>query len=75
MLALARHRGLPALAVVRDPAAAPSLLELGASAVVTDGDDLAERLRAAAGAPILRALDAVAGTAAGRLFEAVAEGG
>ncbi len=75
VLALARHRGLPALAVVRDPAAAPSLLELGASAVVTDGDDLAERLRAAAGAPILRALDAVAGTAAGRLFEAVAEGG
>ena len=75
VLALARHRGLRAVAVVRDPAAAPGLLTLGASAVVTDGDDLAERLKSAAGAPILRALDAVAGTAAGRLFEAVAEGG
>lgn len=75
VLALARRRGLRAIAVVRDARAADELVALGATAVVEDGDALPRRLREAAGAPILRALDAVAGSASGRLFEAVADGG
>jgi trans-2-enoyl-CoA reductase len=75
LLGLARRRGLRAVAVVRDLKAEPELRALGALAVVADGENLGERLRAAAGAPIVRALDAVAGAASGRLFDAVAEGG
>ena len=75
LLGLARRRGLRALAVVRDRKAEAELLALGATAVVVDGEGLGDRLRAAAGAPIVRALDAVAGAASGRLFEAVADGG
>jgi trans-2-enoyl-CoA reductase len=75
VLALARRRGIRAVAVVRDARVRDELVALGAAAVVEDGDDLAPRLRAAAGAPIVRALDAVAGSASGHLFGAVAEGG
>jgi trans-2-enoyl-CoA reductase len=75
VLALARRRGLRALAVVRDGRVADELVALGASAVLEDGEDLARRLREAAGAPILRGLDAVAGSASGRLFDALADGG
>lgn len=75
VLAMARARGLTALAVVRDGAAEPGVRARGAHAVLVDGPDLAERLRAAAPGPIVRALDAVAGDASGRLFDAVAEGG
>lgn len=75
VLAVARRRGLRAVAVVRDARAADELRALGAAEVVVDGDDLAPRLREAAGAPILRGLDAVAGAASGRMFDAVAEGG
>jgi NADPH:quinone reductase-like Zn-dependent oxidoreductase len=75
VLSLARRRGLRAVAVVRDLGAAAELQAIGASAVVEDGDDLGTRLKAAAGAPIVRALDAVAGPASGRLFHAVADGG
>ncbi len=75
MLALARRRNIRAVAVVRDARVTDELVALGAAAVVEDGDDLAPRLRAAAGAPIVRALDAVAGSASGRLFDAVSDGG
>lgn len=75
VLSIARRRGLRALAVVRDARAVDELLTLGAAAAVIDGDDLAQRLQAAAGAPIQRGLDAVAGAASGRLFDAIAEGG
>ena len=75
MLVVARARGIRAVAVVRDPRAEAALLALGAAAVVVDGDDLASRIQAAAGAPIVRALDALAGTASGSLFDAVADGG
>lgn len=74
-LAVARRRGLRAVAVVRDARVTDELLALGAAAVVVDGEDLAARLREAAGAPIVRGLDAVAGAASGRLFDALAEGG
>jgi trans-2-enoyl-CoA reductase len=75
VLALARRRGLRALAVVRDGRVADELMAQGAAAVLVDGEDLASRLRDAAGAPILRGLDAVAGGASGRLFDAVSDGG
>jgi len=75
VLAVARLRGVRVVVVVRDLAAAEGLRALGAAAVVADGDDLGSRLRAAAEAPIVRALDAVAGSSSGRMFDAVAEGG
>ncbi len=75
VLALARRRGLRALAVVRNAVVADELIAAGAAAVLEDGPDLSRRLREAAGAPILRGLDAVAGSASGRLFDALAEGG
>lgn len=75
VLAVCRRRGLRAVAVVRDARAEEAVRAAGATAVVVDGEDLSARLRQAAGAPILRALDAVAGEASGRLFDAVAEGG
>lgn len=74
-LALARRRGLRALAVVRDAAVADERIAAGATAVLEDGPDLSRRLREAAGAPILRGLDAVAGSASGRLFDALSDGG
>lgn len=75
VLALAARRGLRAVAVVRDGAAAEGVRAAGAAAVVVDGPELGARLRAAAGAPIRRGLDAVAGAATGAMFDAVAEGG
>lgn len=75
VLALARRRGLHALAVVRNAAVADELIAAGAAAVLEDGPDLSRRLRHAAGGPILRGLDAVAGAASGRLFDALSDGG
>ncbi|MBM4346476.1 MAG: zinc-dependent alcohol dehydrogenase family protein [Deltaproteobacteria bacterium] len=74
-LALCRRRGIDAVAVVRDQRSVDSVLARGARAVVVDGPDLPGRLRAAAGGPLVRALDAVAGEASGQLFRALAEGG
>ncbi|HHN73688.1 MAG TPA: alcohol dehydrogenase [Acidobacteria bacterium] len=71
-LALARHRGVQAVAVVRRDRHASALRALGAEAVLVDGPDLAERLRAIG--PVHRALDAVAGDASGRLLDALEEG-
>lgn len=75
VLALGRRRGLHGIAVVRSARAADELLAVGASAVLVDGDDLASRARAVAGGPIRRALDAVAGDASTRLFDALDTGG
>ena len=75
VLALCRARGIAALAVVRDAAASEALRARGAHAVVVDGPGLRAELRGAAPGPILRALDAVAGDASGRLLEALDEGG
>ncbi len=75
VLALARRRGLEALAVVRNAAVADELIAAGAAAVLVDGPDLSRRLREAAGGPIWRGLDAVAGAASGRLFDALSDGG
>jgi trans-2-enoyl-CoA reductase len=75
VLALCRRRGVRAVAVVREARAVERVEALGAAAVVVDGPDLSARLRAAAGAPITRGLDAVAGVASGQLFEALSDGG
>lgn len=75
VLALARRRGIAVVSIVRDDRARDELLSLGAKAVIVDGPDLTARLLEAASGPVVRALDAVAGDASGRLFDAVAEGG
>jgi NADPH:quinone reductase-like Zn-dependent oxidoreductase len=75
LLAVCRRRQIAALAVVRDLRTAESLRALGAAAVLVDGDGLDERARQAAHSPIVRALDAVAGSASGRLYDCLAEGG
>jgi NADPH:quinone reductase-like Zn-dependent oxidoreductase len=75
VLSLCRARGINAVAVVRDTRAVARVEALGAHAVVVDGPELSQRLRRAAGGPITRALDAVAGDASGSLFEAVSDGG
>ncbi|MEB3237766.1 MAG: zinc-dependent alcohol dehydrogenase family protein [Candidatus Sericytochromatia bacterium] len=75
VLGVARRRGLPLIAVVRDESQAPALLAAGAKAVLTDGEDLAARVAEVAATPVLRALDAVAGMASGRLYDCLEEGG
>jgi len=60
---------------VRDDRADGELRALGATAVLVDGDDLAARVARVAPSPVVRALDAVAGSASGRLYDCVADGG
>jgi trans-2-enoyl-CoA reductase len=75
VLALARRRGLHAIAVSRSLRARDPLLDAGAAAVLEDGPDLTARFAQVAGGPVQRALDAVAGEASGRMLDALAEGG
>ncbi len=75
VLQVARRRGLSVVAVVRDERAIDDVRALGAHAVLVDGDDLAARATRAAPSPIVRALDAVAGAASGRLYDCLSEGG
>jgi NADPH:quinone reductase-like Zn-dependent oxidoreductase len=75
VLAVARRRGVPVIAVVRDDRSSDRLIAQGATAVLVDGEDLPERARKAAPTPIVRALDAVAGSATGRLYACVSDGG
>jgi NADPH:quinone reductase-like Zn-dependent oxidoreductase len=73
---LASARGIPSISVVRRESMAPELLELGADHVLVDGDDLAQRVLAlTGGSGVRRALDAVAGRATGRLFDATSDDG
>ncbi len=73
---LARRRGIHSISVVRSAARGAELTALGADAVVVDEGDLAAKVREVIGtARVVRALDAVAGDAAGRLFGCVGEGG
>src|SRR6266404_3046443 len=76
LIVLARARGIRTVNVVRRDDVAVELRALGADAVLTDGPDLAERARAAAGdAPIRLGIDAVSGGATKRIADCVAEGG
>src|SRR6266568_8119903 len=76
LIVLARARGIHTVNVVRRDDVAAELRALGADIVLTDGPDLAERARAAAGdAPIRLGIDAVSGGATKRIADCVAEGG
>jgi trans-2-enoyl-CoA reductase len=75
VLAVAKKRGLHGVGVVRDASTFDLVRAAGAEHVLVDGPDLAERVRAEAPGPVMLALDAVAGAASGRMFDAVADGG
>jgi trans-2-enoyl-CoA reductase len=73
---LARQRGLRTVSVVRRNDQVAPLQAVGGDVVLVDGPDLAARLAAAVGGQKVRlALDAVAGTATGRLAQCIAHGG
>jgi len=73
---LAAAQGVKSINVVRRDDVADELTALGAEAVVTDGDDLAEKVRAVTdGAPLKLGLDAVGGDATMRLGDCLTEGG
>lgn len=76
LIALARRRGLKTVNLVRRESLARELQDIGADAVVLDGDDVAERVAAATGgAAIKLAIDAIAGPATMRLADCLADDG
>jgi NADPH:quinone reductase-like Zn-dependent oxidoreductase len=76
LIVLAKARGWRTINVVRREDVAAELRKLGGDSVLTDGADLAERARAAAGGkPIRLGIDAVSGEATKRIAESVADGG
>jgi mitochondrial enoyl-[acyl-carrier protein] reductase / trans-2-enoyl-CoA reductase len=76
LIVIAKARQWHTLNVVRRDDVAGELRALGADAVLTDGADLAERARGAAGGqPIRLGIDAVSGEATKRIAECVADGG
>ena len=73
---LARRAGLRTVNVVRREGLEPLLTLAGGDVVLVDGDDLTRRIRQATGGAAVRlSIDAVGGTATGRLLEATASGG
>lgn len=76
VIRLAARRGIRTINIVRRAELVPELEALGADAVLVGDDDLPARAGAVTGgAPIVRALDAVAGEAAGRLHQSLGDGG
>jgi NADPH:quinone reductase-like Zn-dependent oxidoreductase len=76
LISLAKLDGIKTINVVRRAGLEEELKALGADVVLEDGDDLPQRVRAATGgAPVRLAIDAVSGSAAMRLGEAVSNGG
>ncbi|MBT8142417.1 MAG: zinc-dependent alcohol dehydrogenase family protein, partial [Gammaproteobacteria bacterium] len=79
LIALAKRKGLKTVNVVRREALIKPLLAQGADVVlvdgVVDGKDLAERVKqATGGADIKLGIDAVAGSATGRMGDALCNG-
>jgi mitochondrial enoyl-[acyl-carrier protein] reductase / trans-2-enoyl-CoA reductase len=75
LVQLARHRGHRTVNVVRREDAALAVREAGGDVVLADGEDLTERVaEATGGAQIRLGIDAVAGTATGRLAGCLGEG-
>ena len=73
---LAARRGVHVVAAVRRLETADELLQSGAREVVPDDDALPDAVRRVVGpAGVRRALDAVAGDGARRLFQCIADGG
>ena len=76
IIGIARRLGLRTVNVVRRPELVDELLQWGADAVLLDGADLAARVASATNsAPILFAIDAVAGDATARLASCLAQDG
>jgi NADPH:quinone reductase-like Zn-dependent oxidoreductase len=76
LIVLAKARGVRTVNVVRRDDVAAELRDLGATVVLRDGPDLAERARdAVGGAPIRLGIDAVSGETCRRIAECVADGG
>jgi len=72
---LARLRGLKTVNIVRRESAVATVQGQGGDVVLVDGDDLAERVKAATGgAAVKLGIDAVGGTATMRMAAALAEG-
>lgn len=73
---LARLRGLKTVNIVRRESAVAGVQAQGGDVVLVDGDDLAERVKAATqGAAIKLGIDAVGGKATMRMAATLAEGG
>jgi NADPH:quinone reductase-like Zn-dependent oxidoreductase len=76
LIVLAHQRGRRTVNVVRRAELAAELKQLGADLVIVDGDDLAQRVeRETGGAPIRLGIEAIGGTATGRIVECVATDG
>ncbi len=76
LIVLAKRRGVRTINVVRRPELIDEIKALGADVVLVDGDDLPRRIRTETkGAPVRLSIDAVGGSAMGRLAEATAPGG
>jgi trans-2-enoyl-CoA reductase len=72
---LAKLRGLKTVSVVRRESAVASVKAQGSDVVLVDGDDLAERVKAATGGGAIKlGIDAVGGKATMRLAASLAEG-
>jgi mitochondrial enoyl-[acyl-carrier protein] reductase / trans-2-enoyl-CoA reductase len=75
LVQLARSRGCNTVNVVRRKDAVAAVREAGGEVALVDGDDLAERVsEATGGASIRLGIDAVGGTATGRLAACLCEG-
>ena len=75
LVQLARHRGYRTVNVVRREEAAAVVRESGGDVVLVDGDDLARQVaEATGGAKIALGIDAVGGSATGRLAGAWCRG-
>lgn len=76
VIRLAARRGIHTINIVRRQELVAELEALGADVVLLGDADLPARVKAASsGAPVLCALDAVAGEAAGRLHRSLSDGG
>ena len=76
LIRLARADGIRTVNIVRRSELIKPLKELGADVVVVDGPDVAERVtKETGGAQIKLGIDAVGGSAIGRLTDCVGEGG
>jgi len=76
LVQLAKHRGYRTVNVVRRESAAAAVSGAGGDVVLVDGDDLPGRVAEATGkAKIRLGIDAVGGTATGRLADCLAHGG
>jgi NADPH:quinone reductase-like Zn-dependent oxidoreductase len=75
LVQLARARGFRTVSLVRREDAVESVRAAGGDVVLVDGDDLAGRVEAAtSGAEIRLGIDAVGGSATGRLADCLADG-